>query len=112
MKPTLALKKIIVIGPESTGKSTLSCYLANHYKTPWCPEFAREYLLENGTAYTIDDLITIAKGQLQAQKNGIGRSWGCPAVPEKINKSLIETIKDGSCFFIYAPVYKKESASL
>ena len=39
-------------------------------------------------------------------------SWGCPAVPEKINKSLIESIKDGSCFFIYAPVYKKESASL
>jgi NadR type nicotinamide-nucleotide adenylyltransferase len=67
MKPTLALKKIIVIGPESTGKSTLSSYLANHYKTLWCPEFAREYLLENGTAYTIDDLITIAKGQLQAQ---------------------------------------------
>ena len=47
-----------------------------------------------------------------AQKNGIGRSWGCPAVPENISKSLIETIKDGSCFFIYAPVYKKESASL
>ena len=46
------------------------------------------------------------------QKYGMGRSWGCPAVPEKINKSLIETIKDGSCFFIYAPVYKKESASL
>jgi hypothetical protein len=46
------------------------------------------------------------------QKNGIGRSWGCPAVPEKINASLIETIKDGSCFFIYAPIYKKESASL
>jgi hypothetical protein len=47
-----------------------------------------------------------------AQKNGIGRSWGCPAVPEKITKDLIETIKDGSCFFIYAPIYKKESASL
>ena len=47
-----------------------------------------------------------------AQKNGIGRSWGCPSVPEKINASLIETIKDGSCFFIYAPIYKKESASL
>jgi hypothetical protein len=46
------------------------------------------------------------------QKTGIGRSWGCPAVPEKISKDLIETIKDGSCFFIYAPIYKKESASL
>ena len=67
MKPNLALKKIVVIGPESTGKSTLSGYLADYYSTLWCPEFAREYLLENGTAYTIDDLITIAKGQLQAQ---------------------------------------------
>jgi hypothetical protein len=46
------------------------------------------------------------------QKNGIGRSWGCPAVPENISKSLIEAIKDGSCFFIYAPIYKKESDSL
>ena len=47
-----------------------------------------------------------------AQKTGIGRSWGCPAVPENINASLIEKIKEGSCFFIYAPIYKKESASL
>ena len=66
MKPNLALKKIVVIGPESTGKSTLCGYLADYYKTLWCPEFAREYLLKNGTTYTIDDLITIAKGQLDA----------------------------------------------
>jgi NadR type nicotinamide-nucleotide adenylyltransferase len=66
MKPIFSLKKIVVIGPESTGKSTLCGYLADYYNTLWCPEFAREYLLENGTAYTIDDLITIAKGQLDA----------------------------------------------
>jgi NadR type nicotinamide-nucleotide adenylyltransferase len=66
MKPNISLKKIVVIGPESTGKSTLCGYLADYYNTLWCPEFAREYLLENGTAYTIDDLITIAKGQLDA----------------------------------------------
>ncbi len=47
-----------------------------------------------------------------SQKTGMGRSWGCPAVSQKISHSLIETIKDGSCFFIYAPIYKKESASL
>jgi NadR type nicotinamide-nucleotide adenylyltransferase len=64
MKAKIALKKIVVIGPESTGKSTLCGYLADYYNTLWCPEFAREYLSENGTAYTIDDLITIAKGQL------------------------------------------------
>ena len=69
MKPKLSLKKIVVIGPESTGKSTLCGYLADYYNTLWCPEFAREYLLKNGTAYTLEDLITIAKGQLDAQKN-------------------------------------------
>ena len=31
----------------------------------------------------------------------IGRSWGCPAVPEKLNKLIIEKIKNGSCLFIY-----------
>ncbi|HMT73594.1 MAG TPA: ATP-binding protein [Chitinophagaceae bacterium] len=58
------LKKIVVIGPESTGKSTLCQQLAQHYETVWCPEFAREYLLTNGTNYEFDDLLTIAKGQL------------------------------------------------
>lgn len=68
MSINTALKKIVVIGPESTGKSTLCGYLADYYNTLWCPEFAREYLLENGTTYTVDDLITIAKGQLDAEQ--------------------------------------------
>jgi NadR type nicotinamide-nucleotide adenylyltransferase len=58
------LKKIVIIGPESTGKSTLCEQLAQHYETKWCPEFAREYLLTNGTNYEFDDLLTIARGQL------------------------------------------------
>jgi len=58
------LKKIVIIGPESTGKSTLCEQLSQHYDTTWCPEFAREYLLSNGTNYDFEDLLTIAKGQL------------------------------------------------
>lgn len=58
------LKKIVVIGPESTGKSTLCEQLAAHYETIWCPEFAREFLLRNGSAYEYDDLLTIARGQI------------------------------------------------
>jgi len=39
-----------------------------------------------------------------AQEQGfIGRSWGCPAVPTELNEPIIETIKEGSAFFIYHP---------
>lgn len=60
-------KRIVVIGPESTGKSTLCQQLAVHYKTVWVKEYAREYLLKNGTNYTFDNLLDIAKGQLQLE---------------------------------------------
>lgn len=35
-------------------------------------------------------------------KGYLGRSWGCPALPEKLNKPIIDEIKDGSCLFIYS----------
>jgi NadR type nicotinamide-nucleotide adenylyltransferase len=61
------VKKIVVLGPESTGKSYLCAQLAAHYQTQWVPEFARKYLLANGKAYTQGDLYTIAMGQLAAE---------------------------------------------
>ena len=57
-------KKIVVIGPESTGKSTLCEQLASKYQTEWIPEYARKYLLNLGRPYDYDDLLIIAKGQL------------------------------------------------
>ncbi|MCH5600026.1 AAA family ATPase [Niabella ginsengisoli] len=67
------IKKIVIIGPESTGKSTLCEQLAQHYGTVWCPEYAREYLLKNGTNYTFEDLAEIAKGQLNLEETFIER---------------------------------------
>ena len=62
------MKKIVVIGPESTGKSTLCHQLADYYHTVWCPEFAREYLLERGMNYSFEDLLHIAHGQLKLEE--------------------------------------------
>jgi NadR type nicotinamide-nucleotide adenylyltransferase len=58
------IRKIVILGPESTGKSTLCEQLAAHYHTIWVPEYAREHLTKNGMAYTYTDLLTIARIQL------------------------------------------------
>ena len=80
------LKKIVVIGPESTGKSTLCEDLARHYQTKWVPEFAREYLLTNGKEYTYNDLLTIAKGQIASEEK-ISSQFASPHSPFTIHHS-------------------------
>ena len=65
------VKKIVIIGPESTGKSTLCEQLAEHYKTIWVKEYAREYLLKHGTDYTFDNLLDIAKGQVKLEEDAL-----------------------------------------
>lgn len=60
--------KIAIVGPESTGKSTMSRWLAEHYQTIWVPEFARGYC-ENLTAdCTWQDEINMFHGQLALEK--------------------------------------------
>lgn len=63
----MVVKKIVILGPESTGKSTLCDQLARHYQTIWIPEYARTYLHQHGMDYSYDDLLTIAKGQLELE---------------------------------------------
>lgn len=67
------LKKIVIIGPESTGKSTLCEQLAKHYNSIWCPEYARQYLVTNGTNYNYDDLLMIAQGQIALEEKYINQ---------------------------------------
>ncbi|RPD38005.1 AAA family ATPase [Chitinophaga barathri] len=72
------MKRIVVIGPESTGKSTLSEQLAAHFNTEWVREYAREYLenLSIIRPYEQGDLLTIAKGQLEQEDNTASRANG------------------------------------
>lgn len=86
------LKKIVILGPESTGKSTLCAQLAEHYQTQWCPEYAREYLLANGTDYNFNDLLTIAKGQLALEeKHTAAASAALAANPQQPYPLFIDT---------------------
>lgn len=76
MEKTLAQQpanclKVVIFGPESTGKTTLAQQLARHYNSVWVPEYAREYLqhkwnTERKTCEA-DDLIPIAYGQMRLE---------------------------------------------
>ena len=56
-----------IVGPESTGKSTLTNALAKYYHVEYVPEMAREYLNQLGRDYQIEDLKKIASLQLNAE---------------------------------------------
>lgn len=75
--------KMVLFGPESTGKTTLSKQLAAHYRTLWVPEYMREYLelkwKSKGELVEREDLVPIAEGQLCSER----------AALEKVNNLLI-----------------------
>ena len=61
------LFRIAIIGPESSGKTTLTEALAHHYRCAYTKEYARYYLEEHGPDYTHEDLPHIAQGQLMVE---------------------------------------------
>lgn len=67
------LIKVVLFGPESTGKTTLSGQLARHYNTVWAPEFAREYLQDkwNNERKICEqqDITPIAEGQIKLEND-------------------------------------------
>lgn len=63
--------KVVIFGPESTGKTTLAKQLARYYNSVWVPEYAREYLQDkwNNERKTCEasDLVPIAEGQMKLE---------------------------------------------
>ncbi|NDE61269.1 MAG: ATPase [Cyclobacteriaceae bacterium] len=57
-------KRILILGPESSGKSTLAEALAQHFQEPWVPEVARQYLQDVNRPYDFEDLLYLGKQQM------------------------------------------------
>ncbi len=69
-KTNQRIKKIAIIGAESTGKTDMCAMLAKHYNTVFVPEYAREYFNKHDILnYSLNDLITIAKQQLANEQS-------------------------------------------
>jgi NadR type nicotinamide-nucleotide adenylyltransferase len=70
------VKRIAVIGPESSGKSQLCAELALHYNTIWIPEYAREYLFELKSPYSQEDIVNIYTTQFQMETEQLQNASG------------------------------------
>jgi NadR type nicotinamide-nucleotide adenylyltransferase len=69
------IRKIAIVGAESTGKTWLCEKLAAHFSTVWVPEYAREYFNDSDVYnYTLNDLEIIAKKQLQMEEELIKKA--------------------------------------
>lgn len=61
------IRRVAIVGPESTGKTTLAEQLAKHYNTVFVAEYAREYINNLKRPYSIDDIVTISKRQMEME---------------------------------------------
>ncbi len=74
------MKKIVIIGPESTGKSTLCEDLATHFKCDFVKEYARDYLNEFGANYNYEHVLNMALGQAELEASFIKMNADLPFV--------------------------------
>lgn len=63
------IKKIAVVGPESTGKSTITQQLAQHYHTLWVPEYARYYCAALKEPCNLQDETNMFHGQVALEES-------------------------------------------
>ena len=63
------MKKVVITGPESSGKSILAHELSQYFNCPVNSEFAREYLSASNGLYNYEDLLVIAKGQIDSEED-------------------------------------------
>jgi NadR type nicotinamide-nucleotide adenylyltransferase len=109
--------KVVLFGPECTGKTTLSKQLAAYYNTQYISEYMREYLQKKWDTTkevcTYEDMLHIAEGQMKLENEGAKKTstllfcdtnllelkvysevYYDGAVPETLNKISLENVYD------------------
>ena len=85
--------KVAIIGPESSGKSTLCQDLSLHFGISFVAEYSRQYLQEIEHPYELEDLIEIAQGQLKGIESAV-----------KAKEDLLISDTEALCVLVWSEV--------
>ena len=99
--------KIAVVGPESSGKSTLCNELAAYFNCPLVPEMARGYLQTNGAEYNAEIVEHIARLQIEAEFEATANNPNAEMLICDTNLLVIKVWMEHA--FGYCPEWIKES---
>jgi NadR type nicotinamide-nucleotide adenylyltransferase len=68
------IRRVVLFGTESTGKSSLAARLAGHFDEPWSAEYVRQYWDDHDGKIGPADLAMIARGQVHGEDAAASRA--------------------------------------
>jgi NadR type nicotinamide-nucleotide adenylyltransferase len=102
--------RVVLIGPESTGKTRLAEDLGERYGVPWSPEFAREYVEGRTTTLTFADVEAIGRGQKETEDATLAQAGrlGVPLVI--LDTDLVSTVVYSRHYYGDCPTWIEKEA--
>lgn len=104
------VKRIVLTGSESTGKTTLAKRLAEHYATEWVPEFVRDYAATKGGPLEFEDHGPIARGQIAREDEYLARAQVRGATLLVQDTDLLSTAVYCAHYYECCPQWIEEAA--
>lgn len=104
------MKRVVLIGSESTGKTTLARQLAEHYDVEWVPEFVRDYADRKQGALVFDDHAPIAHGQIALENEYLTRAAEANAPILLQDTDLLSTAIYCAHYYGKCPVWLADAA--
>ena len=104
------MKRVVLTGSESTGKTTLARRLAEHFDAEWVPEFVRDYAAAKPTPLAFDDHGPIARGQMQREQEYLARAEARGARLLVQDTDLLSTAVYCAHYYGACPAWIEEAA--
>ncbi len=103
--------RVVLIGPECTGKTWLTHELARHYGVPWAAEHARAYVEGSGRAPAYADVDAIGRGQKAGEDEAVARAEAAVSACVVLDTDLVSTMVYSRHYYESCPRWIEEDAA-